>query len=69
MTSPGVYRAEADRDGDVWRIRVRWLDRSTQARSLDEIEPMTRDLIAVMSGVPADSFDLDVSIRFPAAVT
>jgi hypothetical protein len=59
-----TYRAEAVRDGEFWCIRVPELARTTQARSLDEVEPMARDLIAIMDDIPADSFGLDVT--FPA---
>lgn len=56
-----TYHAEVDQDGDVWRIRVPEVARTTQARTLDEVEPMARDLIAIMDGIPADSFSLDVT--------
>jgi hypothetical protein len=56
-----TYRAEVSRDGEFWRIRVPEVDRSTQARDEDEIEPMARDLIAIMDDVPADSFALTVT--------
>lgn len=31
----------------------------TQARTLDEIEVMTRDVVSLMLEIPADSFDLE----------
>jgi hypothetical protein len=62
------YYAEAVPDGEFWSIRVPAIGRTTQARSLAEIEPMTRDLIAVMTGVPAGSFGLTVTLAFPAAL-
>ena len=39
-----------------------------QARTLSEVEPMARDLIAIMDDIPADSFSLDVTITLPADV-
>jgi len=63
-----TYRAEVDRDGRVWRVRVPEVERTTQARNLSEVEPMARDLIAIMDDIPADSFCLDVTITLPADV-
>lgn len=63
---PRIYYATADRDGQFWHIRVPEVDRATQARTLDEIEPMTRDLIAIMAEIPADSFCLRVTVEYPA---
>ncbi|GAA4987288.1 type II toxin-antitoxin system HicB family antitoxin [Actinopolymorpha pittospori] len=42
-----TYRAVVSRDGQFWLIRVPELDIVTQARSVDEIDHMARDLIAV----------------------
>ena len=63
-----TYRAEVDRDGRVWRVRVPEVQRTTQARTLSEVEPMARDLIAIMDDIPADSFSLDVTVTLPADV-
>jgi hypothetical protein len=63
-----TYHAEVDRDGRVWRVRVPEVQRTTQARNLSEVEPMARDLIAIMDDIPADSFSLDVTITLPADV-
>jgi hypothetical protein len=63
-----TYHAEVDRDGTVWRIRVPEVARTTQARTLREVEAMARDLIAIMDDIPADSFDLDVTLTLPADV-
>ena len=62
------YRVDVERDGRYWHIRVPAVGRSTQARHLREIEPMARDLIAIMEDLPADSFRLDVRIKLPDAV-
>jgi hypothetical protein len=40
--------------------------RTAQARTLREVEPMVRDLIAIMDNIPAGSFDLDVILILPA---
>jgi hypothetical protein len=63
-----AYRAELERDGRFWRIRVPDVERSTQARSLSEAEAMVRDLIAIMEEVPTDSFDVDMKIILPEDV-
>jgi hypothetical protein len=63
-----TYHAQVDRDGAVWRIRVPEVRRTTQARSLREVRAMARDLIAIMDDIPADSFDLDITITLPADV-
>ena len=68
MAEVRTYHAEVDRDGKVWRIRVPEVARTTQARTLREIEPMARDLIAIMDNIPADSFGLDVTLTLPADV-
>ena len=68
MAEVRTYHAEVDRDGKVWRIRVPGVARTTQARTLREVEPMARDLIAIMDNVPADSFGLDVTLTLPADV-
>ncbi len=63
-----TYHAEVDRDGDVRRVRVPEVARTTQARNPREVEPMARDLIAIMDDIPADSFSLDVTIVLPVEV-
>ncbi|HXP19953.1 MAG TPA: hypothetical protein VN840_09950 [Streptosporangiaceae bacterium] len=68
MAGLKTFHAEVDRDGSVWRIRVPEIQRTTQARHLREVEPMARDLIAIMDDIPADSFSLDVTITLPADV-
>lgn len=63
-----TYRAELERDGRFWRVRVPDIERSTQARSLSEAEAMVRDLVAIMTDVPQDSFDVDMKIILPEDV-
>lgn len=63
-----TYHAEVDRDGSFWRVRVPGVARTTQARTLREVEPMARDLIAIMDDIPSDSFGLEVRITLPEEV-
>jgi hypothetical protein len=63
-----TYHAEVDRDGKFWRVRVPEVARTTQARTLREVEAMARDLIAIMDEIPEDSFGLDVRVTLPEDV-
>lgn len=63
-----TYVAEVERDGAVWRVRVPQVRRTTQARSLREVEPMARDLVAIMEDVPADSFAVKIRVTLPVEV-
>lgn len=56
-----VYEAKARRDGNLWFVEIPELGLFTQARTVDEIEVMARDVIAISLEVPADSFDLDIT--------
>lgn len=61
-----LYTAEARRSGDWWAVRIPGVDGAfTQARRIDQIEAMARDVIALMLDVPEDSFDLDVHVDLP----
>lgn len=60
------YTARATRDGRFWLIHVPEIDYHTQARNLREIEPMARDLIAIVEEAEPDSFELDIDIVMPA---
>jgi predicted RNase H-like HicB family nuclease len=56
-----TYTALAERSGNWWAIDVPELKGvHTQAKRLDQIEPMVRDAIALMLNVPEDSFGVDV---------
>lgn len=47
-----TYRVETFQEGDRWVARVPGLDANhTQARTLEEVEGMARDLIAVVLDV------------------
>jgi hypothetical protein len=54
-----TYHAVATRDGRFWLVHILELDHYTQARTLAEVEPMARDLIALVLEVPEDSFALE----------
>ena len=61
------YRATVTRDGRFWLIRVDGVG-STQARHLRELDAMTTDLIAVMTGDDPEHIVVDFEIRLPAEV-
>ena len=63
-----TYQLTATREGQWWIIDVPELDYRTQARKLDQVELMGRDLIALMQDVPADSFDVATVIAMPESV-
>ena len=55
-----THRANVTKDGAFWFIQLPSLENVfTQARNLDEIESMTRDVISLMLDIPSDSFDLE----------
>ena len=62
-----TYRAHATRDDRYWLVHVPEVDRYTQARTVDEVEPIARDLIAIMTGSD-DPVDLEVTVELPATV-
>jgi hypothetical protein len=64
------FMARAVKDGALWYIEIGGVPRLqgspgafTQARTVEEIEPMAREVIAIVLGVPKDSFDLTVRRR------
>lgn len=59
------YRAEVRRGDRWWLVYVPEIDRTTQARNLREVEPMARDLIAVMTDVDPATIDLEVDLQLP----
>lgn len=68
MANVTAYSAHATRDGGFWLVHVPTVERYTQARSVDEIEPMARDLVAVMTGRAPDGIDVDVTVELPDSV-
>lgn len=56
------YKVNVTQDGDLWFIQLPSHENIfTQARSVEEIEPMTRDVISLMLKIPEDSFDIELS--------
>ncbi|MEO6500880.1 MAG: hypothetical protein ABIQ09_03105, partial [Jatrophihabitantaceae bacterium] len=62
-----TYHARVERGEQLWLVSVPEIGRTTQARSLREVETMARDLIAVMEQVLPDSFQLVTDVVFPAS--
>lgn len=62
-----TYHARVERGEQLWLVTVPEIGRTTQARSLREVEPMARDLIAVMEQVVPDSFHLVTDVVFPSS--
>jgi predicted RNase H-like HicB family nuclease len=61
-----IYTARCVRSGDWWAITVPQVRGVyTQARRLSEAEGMAREAIALVKGVPADSFDVTVAPDLP----
>ena len=48
MVAVSTYHVRVERDEKHWMLHVPEIGRVTQARNLREVEPMARDLIAVM---------------------
>ncbi len=63
-----IYTALVSRDGKLWHIEVPEIDRVTQARTINEVDDMARDLIAIMTGAEPGSVGLDVRIQLPDSV-
>lgn len=64
-----TYQAKASRDGKYWLVYVPEIDKHTQARSLGEVEPMARDLIATWLDIEPDSFAVTPQVELPAEAT
>jgi hypothetical protein len=62
-----TYTAEVSRGERYWLIHVPEIDRATQARTVAEIEPITRGLIGVMLQVPEDSFSVNLQLQWPGS--
>lgn len=63
-----MYSVNVRRGDRYWLVEVPAVGRTTQARSLREVEPMARDLIMVMSDGDLDPADveLEVTVEVPA---
>ena len=65
-----AFTALCERAGRWWTIRVPQLEGMTaQVRSLDQVEIVTRQLIARTLSIPAESIRVDVLPDAPAPVT
>lgn len=61
MMDRTTYEVKAIRSGDWWAIDVPGLlGAHTQARRLDQVEHMARELIGLLLDVPEDSFDMRI---------
>jgi len=58
-----VYEAIARRDGNFWFVQIPELDLFTQARTIEGVDGMARDVIAISLDVPPDSFGVQVGVR------
>ncbi len=67
MTERKTYRVTAEREPDWWYVRVEDIGHSTQAKRLDGVENMARDLIAIVEDVPEDSFDVELTVAVGSA--
>jgi predicted RNase H-like HicB family nuclease len=64
-----TYTVEVTRGERWWLVRVPEIQAAvSQARSLRDVESTARDLISVLLEVPANSFDLNQTLRLPDAV-
>lgn len=67
MSRP-TYELGVSREGHWWIIDVPALGYRTQARTLNEVEYIGRDVIAIMKDIAAESFDVSIKIEKPADV-
>lgn len=56
-----TYAVEVTREGRWWMIEVPEIDGLTQARRIDEIEAMTRSLIATIEDVLPSSIEVNIT--------
>jgi DNA-directed RNA polymerase specialized sigma subunit len=63
-----TYHADVTRDGKFWLIRVREIDRSTQALRYKDVTAMASDLIEIMEDLRSDEYDLHLTVQLPSSV-
>ncbi|GLY67266.1 hypothetical protein [Amycolatopsis taiwanensis] len=63
-----TYHADVTRDGKFWLIRVREIDRSTQALRYKDVAAMASDLIEIMEDLHNDEYDLHLNVHLPPSV-
>ncbi|WP_147471454.1 hypothetical protein [Nocardia stercoris] len=54
------------RGNRFWLVHIPELNQWTQARNLREVDAMVRDLVAMLLGIPDDSFEVEMSVELPA---
>jgi DNA-directed RNA polymerase specialized sigma24 family protein len=65
--SRSTYLVRAERSGNWWAIEAPEVDGAfSQAKRIDQIEDMAREVVALMLNVPEDSFDLKLDVAIPA---
>lgn len=57
------FKAKAYLDGKWWMIEIESIGALTQAKRLNDLYQMARELIAVTLDQPLDSFELEISIE------
>lgn len=68
MSRP-TYEVTAQRDGRWWLVGVPAIQGAiTQARRLEQVETMAREVVSLLLEVASDSFDLDVRPAIPDKV-
>jgi hypothetical protein len=55
-------------DGKFWLIRVREIDRSSQALRYKDVAAMAGDLIEIMEDLRSDEYDLHLTVQLPNSV-
>lgn len=65
MAERQTYQATARRDGRWWLVTVKDPDTVGQARNLEEVEDVAREVIGLWFDTDPDSFDVDVTIEIP----
>ena len=65
-TRAATHTVTVRRSGDWWSITIDDVPGAfTQARRLDQVEIMARDVIGLMLDVPTDSFDVNLNVHLP----
>lgn len=62
------YKVRVTRDGRFWLVAIPDIDGLTQARTLNEVEIMALDYIAITQDIDPESIVLDVQIELPTEV-
>lgn len=65
MPEVTVYDAHVRRGDNFWLVHVPGVDRTTQARTLREVAPMARDLVAVMTDLEPATIEIAVVLEVP----